>query len=59
MGSLVIKAISKKGEDRLAKTAYASLKDAPFKPLLGGEETTIGAICSEKKVILCVNVATK
>ena len=61
MGGLVFKAIAKKGEDKLPKNQHSSLLDYNFKPLLpeGAEETTIKDLCADKKVILCVNVATK
>ena len=59
MGSLIFKAVSKKGKDLLDKLEYKSVLDIPAAPLLGGNAAPLSSNCEGKKAVLIVNVATK
>ena len=60
MGSMIIKAISKKDVNKLAKSTYTSALDIPVKMLNSSEEAKpLSSVCEGKKAILIVNVATK
>ena len=58
MGALALKAVSKKGKDKLAPTTD-KLMDIGVTPLLGTEGQLLSAVCEGKRAILFVNVATK
>ena len=61
MGGAIFKVISKKGEERLPKLDTKSLLELDFKALLPADAAVepISSVAPDKKVILCVNVATK
>ena len=58
MGGLALKAVSKKGKDKLS-TSYQSLFDIPTVDIDGKTIERIGSLCENKKCIMVVNVASK
>jgi hypothetical protein len=58
MGSLALKAVSKKGKDKLS-TSYQSLFDIPSLDIDGNTVQRLGSLCENKKCIMVVNVASK
>ncbi len=58
MGSLALKAVSKKGKDKLS-TSYQSLFDIPTVDIDLNTVPRVGNLCEKKKCIMVVNVASK
>jgi hypothetical protein len=58
MGSLALKAVSKKGKDTLS-TSHHSLFDIPSVDIDGKTIERIGSLCENKKCVMVVNVASK
>lgn len=58
MGGLALKAVSKKGKDKLS-TSYQSLFDIPTVDIDGKIIENLGSVCQGKKCIMVVNVASK
>jgi hypothetical protein len=59
MGGMIIKAISTKDVNKLAKSTYTSALDIPVKMLNSSEEAKpLSSAFEGKKAILFVNVAT-
>jgi hypothetical protein len=58
MGGLALKAVSKKGKDKLS-TSYQSMFDIPTVDIDGNTVSRIGSLCEKKKCIMVVNVASK
>ena len=59
MGSVALKAVSKKGKNTLAQISYTSVLDIPISLLLENAQQPLKATAGEKKAYLFVNVATK
>ena len=58
MGGLALKAVSKKGKDKLS-TSYQSLFDIPTVDIDLNTVPRVGNLCEKKKCIMVVNVASK
>jgi hypothetical protein len=58
MGALIAKAVFKNGTDDIS-SKYNSCNQIPITLLNGTHHSQIGEILADKKLYLCVNVASK